>query len=72
MEHRGVEYRIIQGIKRSDWKWSVLSEAARRKSGDHRAGQVLRAMWKRRQGAPPIGSYHRLRWEQLPNGARDR
>lgn len=23
MEHRGVEYRIIQGIKRGFWKWSV-------------------------------------------------
>ena len=33
MEHRGVEYRIIQGIKPGDWKWSVLSEAAGRKSG---------------------------------------
>jgi hypothetical protein len=23
MEHRGVEYRIIQGIQRGPWKWSV-------------------------------------------------
>jgi hypothetical protein len=23
MEHRGVEYRIIQGIKRGFWKWSA-------------------------------------------------
>ena len=23
MEHRGVEYRIIQGIQRDPWKWSV-------------------------------------------------
>jgi hypothetical protein len=23
MEHRGVEYRIIQGIKPGDWKWSA-------------------------------------------------
>jgi hypothetical protein len=23
MEHRGVEYRIIQGIKRGFWKWSI-------------------------------------------------
>ena len=23
MEHRGVEYRIIQGIQRGLWKWSV-------------------------------------------------
>jgi hypothetical protein len=26
MEHRGVEYRIIQGIKRGFWKWSVETE----------------------------------------------
>ncbi len=23
MEHRGIEYRIIQGIKRGFWKWSA-------------------------------------------------
>ena len=32
MEHRGVEYRIIQGIKRGFWKWSVETET-RTKSG---------------------------------------
>ena len=26
MEHRGVEYRIIQGIQRGLWKWSVEAE----------------------------------------------
>jgi hypothetical protein len=26
MEHRGVEYRIIQGIKPGLWKWSVETE----------------------------------------------
>ena len=26
MEHRGVECRIIQGIKRGLWKWSVETE----------------------------------------------
>jgi hypothetical protein len=26
MEHRGVEYRIIQGIQRGIWKWSVETE----------------------------------------------
>jgi len=26
MEHRGVEYRIIQGIKRGFWKWSIDTE----------------------------------------------
>src|SRR5258708_33323324 len=33
MEHRGVAYRIIQGIKPGDWKWSVLSDTAGPKSG---------------------------------------
>ena len=33
MEHRGVEYRIMQGIQPGDWKWSVLSDAAGRNSG---------------------------------------
>jgi hypothetical protein len=26
MEHRGVECRIMQGIKPGDWKWSVETE----------------------------------------------
>jgi len=26
MEHRGVEYWIIQGIQRGLWKWSVETE----------------------------------------------
>ena len=26
MEHRGVEYRIMQGIQRALWKWSVETE----------------------------------------------
>jgi hypothetical protein len=26
MEHRGVEYRIMQGIQRGLWKWSVETE----------------------------------------------
>jgi hypothetical protein len=26
MEHRGVEYRILQGIQRGLWKWSVETE----------------------------------------------
>jgi hypothetical protein len=36
MEHRGVEYRIIQGIKRGFWKWSVEAET-RTKSGSKNA-----------------------------------
>ena len=26
MEHRGIEYRIMQGIQRGFWKWSVEIE----------------------------------------------
>ena len=33
MEHRGVEYRILQGIKSGDWKWSVLLETVEKNSG---------------------------------------
>ena len=33
MEHRGVEYRILQGIRPGDWKWSVLLETAGKRSG---------------------------------------
>jgi hypothetical protein len=30
MEYRGVEYRVIQGIKRGFWKWSVETGAGTR------------------------------------------
>jgi hypothetical protein len=30
MEHRGVEYRVLQGIRRGFWKWSVETEAGTR------------------------------------------
>jgi len=30
MEYRGVEYRIIQGIKRGLWRWSADTEAGTR------------------------------------------
>ena len=44
MEHRGVEYRIIQGIERGVWKWSV-EMAARKRSGisDSRGAAVIAA-----------------------------
>lgn len=32
MEYRGVEYRVVQGIKRGFWKWSV-EIATGKKSG---------------------------------------
>ena len=30
MEYRGIEYRVIQGIKRGFWKWSVDTAAGTR------------------------------------------
>ena len=44
MEHRGVEYRILQGIKPGDWKWSVET-ATGIKSGtsDSRDAAVIAA-----------------------------
>jgi hypothetical protein len=44
MEHRGVEYRIIQGIKPGDWKWSVETETGT-KSGtsDRKDAAVIAA-----------------------------
>ena len=33
MEYRGVEYRILQGIRPGDWKWTVLLETAGKNSG---------------------------------------
>jgi hypothetical protein len=41
MEYRGVEYRIIQGIQRGFWKWSVETET-RTKSGisDSKVGYI--------------------------------
>ena len=44
MEHRGVEFRIMQGIKPGDWKWSVETETGT-KSGrsDRRDAAVIAA-----------------------------
>jgi hypothetical protein len=37
MEYRGIEYRVIQGIKRGFWKWSVESvEGTRAGTSDSR------------------------------------
>jgi hypothetical protein len=46
MEHRGVEYRIIQGIKRGFWKWSVET-ATGRKSGTSDSREAAMAAAKR-------------------------
>ncbi len=46
MEHRGVEYRIIQGIKRGFWKWSVETETGT-KSGTTDSRDAAMAAAKR-------------------------
>ena len=46
MEHRGVEYRIIQGIKRGFWKWSIETEIGT-KSGTSDSKEAAMAVAKR-------------------------
>jgi hypothetical protein len=46
MEHRGVEYRIIQGIKRGFWKWSVETETEKN-SGTSDSSDAATAAAKR-------------------------
>ena len=46
MEHRGVEYRIVQGIQRGLWKWSVESETGT-KSGTSDSRDAAMAAAKR-------------------------
>jgi hypothetical protein len=46
MEHRGVEYRIIQGIKRGFWKWSIDTETGT-KSGSSASKAAALAAAKR-------------------------
>ena len=46
MEHRGVEYRIIQGIQRGLWKWSVETETGT-KSGTSDSKDAAMAAAKR-------------------------
>ena len=46
MEHRGVEYRLIQGIKRGFWKWSVETETGT-KSGTSDSKDAAMAAAKR-------------------------
>jgi hypothetical protein len=46
MEHRGVEYRIIQGIQRGFWKWSIETETGT-KSGTSDTRDAAMAAAKR-------------------------
>ena len=44
MEYRGIEYRVIQGIKRGFWKWSVdTAEGIRAGTADRRDTAVSAA-----------------------------
>jgi hypothetical protein len=44
MEHRGVEYRILQGIKPGDWKWSVETATGTKSgSSDNKDEAVIAA-----------------------------
>ncbi len=40
MEHRGVEYRVLQGIRRGFWKWSVEIEAGTRSGNPRRRSHL--------------------------------
>jgi len=33
MEHRGIEYSVVQGIERGTWKWFAVIDATMTKSG---------------------------------------
>jgi len=46
MEHRGVEYRIIQGIQRGFWKWLIETESGT-KSGTSDTRDAAMAAAKR-------------------------
>ena len=46
MLHRDVEYRIIQGIKRGFWKWSIEGETGKR-SGTSNSRNAAMAAAKR-------------------------
>ena len=63
MEHRGLEYRVIQGISRSYWKWSVDIDTGTKtgtsKSRDAAARAAKRAIDgildpKRAAGTPAV------------------
>jgi hypothetical protein len=44
MEHRGVEYRIIQGIKPGDWKWSAeIKTGTKSGTSDNKDAAVIAA-----------------------------
>jgi hypothetical protein len=43
MEHRGVEYRIIQGIQRGLWKWSIETETGTKSGASDSRGAALAA-----------------------------
>jgi hypothetical protein len=34
MEYKGIEYTVVQTASPTGWKWTVLVDATRRKTGD--------------------------------------
>jgi hypothetical protein len=64
MEHRGVEYRIMQDIKPGDWKWSVETETGTKAGrSDRRDAAVIAAnrdrAWQRNRDDARRGSRDR-------------
>ena len=43
MEHRGVEYRIIQGIQRGFWKWSVETKTGTKSGTSNSKDEAMNA-----------------------------
>ena len=50
MEHRGVEYRIMQGIQRGLWKWSVETETGTKSGTSESKDAAMNAANARHQG----------------------
>jgi hypothetical protein len=43
MEHRGVEYRIIRGIQRGFWKWSVETKTGTKSGTSNSKDEAMNA-----------------------------
>ena len=37
MEHRGIEYSVVQGVERGTWKWFAVIDATVTKSGQSKS-----------------------------------
>jgi len=47
MEHRGIEYSVVQGIERGTWKWFAVIDATMTRSGQAKSRPVAVADAKR-------------------------